>query len=81
MFNRINSIAQGIKSFVDRTEYVFAIFVWAVKALRSLSDILASFPKPPVSYESKGSETDKNTGDAGAVNGEGAVGNGLSGTP
>lgn len=65
MFNTIHSIAATIQNFVNRTEYVFKIFVWAVDALRGISAILASFPKPPVDVvQTEGTDGNKGAGDS-----------------
>jgi hypothetical protein len=85
MFNTIHAIAATIQNFVNRTEYVFKIFVWAVEALKQISAILGSFPKPPAAADSsngdaKSGDGNKGAGDAKPGNGESNGGQSLPGT-
>jgi hypothetical protein len=46
MYKKISALAETLQAFVNKTKYVFEIFTWAVASLRSVADILSSFPKP-----------------------------------
>lgn len=46
MFQTLHNISESIRRFLNRTEYVFKIFVWAVDTLRTVSDCLGKFPRP-----------------------------------
>lgn len=48
MYQKIEKIQKGIQAFVDKTSYVISIIHWASESLRKVSDILATFPKPPI---------------------------------
>lgn len=61
MYQKIEAIQKKIQIFVDRTSYVIEIIHWASKSLRAVSDILATFPKPPIhAKENTVSEPERN---------------------
>jgi len=79
MFETFQRISESIHRFLKRTEYVFSIVKWASESAGKIADILASFPKPPVdnvssSGDTKGTDSNKGAGDAGASVGSGDEG-------
>lgn len=55
-FQKISAIAAKIERLVNNAAYVFEIVTWGLNALRQLSGILASFPKPAITDEEKKSD-------------------------
>lgn len=70
MLQLIESVAATLRNFVNKAEYVLNVVKWGIESAGKISDILSSFPKPPVPVVVKKEDSNEGAGKSETGNGE-----------
>ena len=74
MWDQLNKVSQWIDGVVSRVDYYLKVVKWFFNALKSISDILASFPRNTADENSTGkNQSDQRSGTVSDGNGTGTA--------